>query len=569
MEKNEQEIVLVELNSYVKPEIKEVSGKEWVLNGRDNSFFQYVIDRFNGSPTNAAIVNGFTEMIYGKGLTATNPEQRQALDIFPANEIRKIVSDFKLFGSATLQVVYSKGRGALRKVTGVYHIPRETIAPAKMNEEGEIEGYYYAKDWKKTRGKANEPEYFPAFGMSKDAPIEIMAIEPYKAGKHYFADPDYLSGLQYATLEEEISNYAVSHIQNGLSAGYIINFNNGVPPKEKREEIKRDIRRQLQGSGSAGNVIIAFNDNPENGATIVPIPSNATHKQWDFWVGEARTQIMVAHRVISPMLFGIKDNSGLGNNAQELETATRLLYGTVITPMQELLLESLKEVLMVNGFDTDLEFKPLMTFVKEDGTEQQEGEAVELKKKDSDDGGEAIARALLEKGEEIDEDEWELVFEEAIEGEPDHNQELNLASDFPSTWAAASEQDTELFRVRYSYAPSTFSVKSRAFCRIMASKNKVYRKEDIDAAGSMGVNAGFGLGGATDYSIWLYKGGVNCKHFWQRKVYLKKNNERISANEARRILNGLDPSDRADARMPENDPLVARRPFDMPNNGRA
>jgi hypothetical protein len=40
-------------------------------------------------------------------------------------------------------------------------------------------------------------------------------------------------------------------------------------------------------------------------------------------------KIMVAHRIISPMLLGIKDNTGLGNNAEELKTASILVrqYG--------------------------------------------------------------------------------------------------------------------------------------------------------------------------------------------------------------------------------------------------
>tara|TARA_R110000851_G_scaffold237164_2_gene390019 strand:- start:12391 stop:13539 length:1149 start_codon:yes stop_codon:yes gene_type:complete len=379
MEKNKQDIVIIELNNYVKPVITEVSNKEWVLNGKNNEFFDYIIERYNGSPTNSAIINSFTEMIYGKGLRVSNSENEDILKLFPKKELRMIVSDFKLFGSASLQVVYSKGRGALRKVTGVFHIPRQSIVPEKMDEDGEIMNYFYSKDWNKLRVKGNEPEPFPTFGTTKDAPIEIMVIEPYKAGKHYFADPDYVSALQYAKLEEEISNFAVSHIQNGLSAGYILNFNNGVPEVEVRDRIKREIREQLQGSSSAGNLIIAFNDNPDNAATIVPIPSNATHEQWQFWVTEGRTQIMVGHRVISPMLFGIKDSSGLGNNADELQTASRLLFATVINPMQELLLDRFEEITDINKTGVELFFEPLLTFVNEDGTEQESTETVQLK----------------------------------------------------------------------------------------------------------------------------------------------------------------------------------------------
>ena len=38
---------------------------------------------------------------------------------------------------------------------------------------------------------------------------------------------------------------------------------------------------------------------------------------------------MVAHRIVSPMLLGIKDQSGLGNNADEIKTASLLMDNTV------------------------------------------------------------------------------------------------------------------------------------------------------------------------------------------------------------------------------------------------
>ena len=99
----------------------------------------------------------------------------------------------------------------------------------------------------------------------------------------------------------------------------------------------------------------------------------------------------------------------------------------------------------------------------------------------------------------------------------------------------------------------------------MIKANKVYRKEDIELAGSKVVNPGLGAEGADTYSIWLYKGGVNCKHFWMRKIYLRKGNNSISVNEARKMILALDPADRPKAKWEENDPLVAQ-PAQESNN---
>jgi hypothetical protein len=50
----------------------------------------------------------------------------------------------------------------------------------------------------------------------------------------------------------------------------------------------------------------------------------------------------------------------------------------------------------------------------------------------------------------------------------------------------------------------------------MVGLDRFYTFEEIDAMGAQAVNPGFGLGGASTYSIWDWKGGPNCKHRWQK-----------------------------------------------------
>jgi hypothetical protein len=70
-------------------------------------------------------------------------------------------------------------------------------------------------------------------------------------------------------------------------------------------------------------------------------------------------KIMVAHRIVSPMLLGIKDNTGFGNNADELKTASQLMDNTVIRPFQNLLIKSFDQILAYNDIALDLYFKTL------------------------------------------------------------------------------------------------------------------------------------------------------------------------------------------------------------------
>jgi hypothetical protein len=102
----------------------------------------------------------------------------------------------------------------------------------------------------------------------------------------------------------------------------------------------------------------------------------------------------------------------------------------------------------------------------------------------------------------------------------------------------------------------------------MERANRVYRMEDIiDAESDPGINPGFGPEGSDTYSIWFYKGGPWCQHFWMRQTYLRKNNTKITVSQARALINELDPSLRAEARIEQNDPEVAKAPRFMPDAG--
>jgi hypothetical protein len=352
-------IHIVNMSSYTRPEIKEQYNRDWVEYGDDNNYFNYLIDRYNGSATNNAAINGIAEMIYGKGLDAVDSKEndkdyKEMKELFTKDCMKKICYDYKMMGQAALQIIYSKDR---KKIVQVEHIPVETLRAEKANNKGQIQAYYYAKDWSEITSKLS-PKRIPAFGTS-NAGLEILYIKPYRAGFYYYSPVDYQGGLQYAELEEEIANYHINNIQNGLAPSMLINFNNGVPTEEQRSLIEQNIQEKFSGSSNAGRFILAFNDSKELSASIEPVILSDAHEQYKFLSDESMRKVMVSHRIVSPMLVGIKDNTGLGNNAEELQTASLLMDNTVIRPMQVTILDELERVLMYNGIELDIYFKTL------------------------------------------------------------------------------------------------------------------------------------------------------------------------------------------------------------------
>lgn len=399
VKKVKDSIHVLNLTSYSSPQVVEDARNDWIAYGDDNDYFQYLIDRYNGSPTNNAAINGIAEMIYGRGLDATDSEEKSSeyaemKNLFKKHCIKKVCYDYKMMGQAAIQVIYSKDRS---RIVQVEHMPIETLR-AEKSKDGEIRGYFYHPDWSEL--KRNErPKRISAFGTSKDS-IEILYIRPYRAGFYYYSPVDYQGGLQYSELEEEIANYHINNIQNGLQPSMLINFNNGTPDKEQRDEIERAIYEKFSGSSNAGKFILAFNDSKELSATIEPVILNDAHQQYQFLSDESMRKVMVSHRIVSPMLVGIKDNSGLGNNADELQTASLLMDNTVIRPMQVTIIDELEKILEYNNIDLELYFKTLQPLEFTDLTNAITDQEIEKEtgvKKTTEESGEEIVEEQIEE----------------------------------------------------------------------------------------------------------------------------------------------------------------------------
>jgi hypothetical protein len=198
-----------------------------------------------------------------------------------------------------------------------------------------------------------------------------------------------------------------------------------------------------------------------------------------------------------------------------------------------------------------------------------------------------LTKFIQEYGEDIPED-WELIDEENSSGEHQDfdfektlnevaNEKTMLASTGKAIPSRKSDQDGQskktgdYFRVRYVYEQDNFlqnkSGQKRDFCRQMMGANKLYRKEDIINMGSKVVNAGWGPKGADTYSIWLYKGGGNCHHFWLRKIYKTTLGQSRTTKIEDADVIGYTKARSEGFTPKKNDNLVATPPKRMANNG--
>lgn len=546
------DIKLITLSNYVRPKVVENKSRGYVLNGHHNSFYQYIIDRNNGSPTNSSINKTYNSLIYGGGLTYKNGiygvnDWAKLQTVLRPVDVRKMVADFQVFGEFACQVIQTKGGD----ISSIKHIPKQMVVPSICNEDYEIDSYWYSRNWRKLN--QNPPEQFPAFGYDADAPISIYVGSPYTVGDVYFATPDYLAGMPYCEFEEELANLNINSIKNGLSAGYIINVPNGksLTPQEK-DDFERQVRNRLTRTPNASQFILSFNG-ADVEITVTPLPQNsAIHKQWDWLSGEAKNQIMTAHRVISPSIIGLSTSSGFSSVAEEMDMAERQMVKRVIQPKKDFITESFEHIISQFGMNLDLMFKPLTEDKLKDSSEEKNTD-IGLKKKDSIDEFIAMGDESLDGYVPIDARRCEeITLTEAVLD--DYLLEMSRPPN--ATPEKSSKQDTSLFQVRYRYAGAPSQSNQREFCTQVLNANRFYRAEDLNKKST--ANSKFAPSGETSYNIFLYKGGVNCKHWWERVIFLKEDNQRISVNKAVKMILELEPSERADAKWETNPKQVAQ-----------
>ena len=576
--------MLVNLGAAMPQEANEKeTPKGWVTLGEANSFPNYLIDLYYSSPVHSALTMSIAFMIAGKEIKSNNPAAQREIDRLKLNSIRRPVAlDAKMQGGYYLEIIWSVDRNSIAKIN---ELPYENCRLAVANDEDVIPGIYYSKDWNDMRKKKNIPVFIPMYNPTSkaDEPSQVLFIGVMTPGSAYYPKPDYYSAINYIEITREISEFYRAFLSNGMAPSYMLHFNNGIPDPEEQLAIRRNWETMV-GARKAGKVVFTFNESADRAPRLDLVPMTDADKQWQELSTQSRENILAAHRVTSPLLFGIRDSGGLGSNADEMKNAYRIFNKNIIEPYQKIITDSFEEIFKGMGIVADIYIESNDIFgeeittptVAQSATTQlsEEKKKINLEPQEkppifTDEDENWWCEFLEDKGEIVDEEEWEL-----IEAEP-----VNLASVRSySDPDKPSEMDSGLYKIRYAYSKNT-SAQSRKFCRQMANAARngyVYRYEDLQAMepDTKELNPGLAQRGSTTYSVWLYKGGVNCKHAFERRVYFRKREKGKFVKD-----NGLESSDPISvakairAGMPLKDiakdfATANTRPFDMPDQGR-
>ena len=332
---------------------------QWVPFGiiGPDDFFQNITNAFTTSTTNSACIEGIADLIFGKGLYSKDEAFQKVLDkLIPQEEMKRVTFDIKLYGNAAFQVYWNSDH---TKVVKFYHVPIQNIRAEKLYDNPKIENYYYCTDWTDYKAQRSKKK-IPAFGTSTEK-MELLYIKNYTPGKYYYSLPDWIPALQFSYVEAELSNLHINNIENGFLPLVMVNMNNGIPAPEERDTIEDMIEAKFTGTRNAGRFILTFNDDKEKQPTIETIQVDNLHDKYKYVSEYAQDRILVAHRVTSPLLFGIRTvSTGFSSQSEEMMTAFSILQTMTINPFQNLIINFLSTALETGGYaDVELYFDQL------------------------------------------------------------------------------------------------------------------------------------------------------------------------------------------------------------------
>jgi len=567
----------INFHDNVLPVFKENKAKGYVTFGADNLYPDFLIELFNKSPKHNAIVSSKASYVAGVGTKvigqntvdiAKAEAKIQAINAYETlNQVKnKIAYDLELFNGYCLEIIWNKAKTAIAEI---YHIPFKNI---RKGLEGE---YVYCEDW--TDRKAEQIHYQP-FNTTTRESKSLYYCQFYRPGQGEYPLPDYIGALKYIEVDTEISNYYLNSIKNGFTAQTHIQLFKGIPTPEEARATARRFKENYQGTDNAGGLIIQYNDPQEKESVISNLQPSDFDKQFDLLNKTVQQEIFVAHKVNSPMLFGVRVEGQLGGRSEMIE-AYEMFQQSYIEPRQQKIDDTLTDLFQfispvrletINKPPIGVDYVALFTAGlltqnearKELGFEEIEKTPVAMSSQNpfgwDDERDLAVFMKYGEPAENFEAMKFD--FASAIESailnvlkenkglqvgdivnitklDPQvvvdtiaklndgklikgYNQGLEVTS---KGLDEISQLQTEIVvRYKYSIAPGISGgiiiPGSREFCRQIVQSNRVYSRADIDA-----------MSAQTGIDVWSRRGGwyhdpvrdVNvpqCRHIWQQQL---------------------------------------------------
>lgn len=330
--------------------------ENYYLNGHLNSQFYKYDAAYRASSTNRSIIDKYVKFIVGKGLVDENGYDISK--IFGFDDLELFVLDYVKSANTALQTIYNfKG-----EISNLYHLPIRCIGVNKEEDiMDDVSAYWYCFDWRQR--SVYQPEQFPGFAKGEPIIVNDIPVKPTEIfflrgldDSPLFSEPSYLPCLQYCFTDEQVSNFINKHIRKSFSVKTIINVNNGDKYSDDQiDELIRTYKSELTGTDGE-EMLVSINNGIETATTVETIDIPDAYQQYQFVVQQCKNEIMQAHGVTNPALFGVIAPSGFSSQAEDKQVSKLDLFDEVIQPMRNRIIYALNKLLSVNSPNISLKF---------------------------------------------------------------------------------------------------------------------------------------------------------------------------------------------------------------------
>jgi hypothetical protein len=249
------------------------------------------------------------------------------------NEIvEQLAFDYELFGAFAVKGTWN--REGTRVAVWEY-LPIDAI---RISSDERM--YYLSDDWTMQQQSAEKTNLRTLPALDENNKVGSFVLyykDPAKKGRKehgVYPKPPYQGGITAIQTDVDISKFHMYELQNGFKSGTMITFVNGFPEtQEEAEAYKNQIKGPASSIENSGDIIITFAETADQAPKVDNLTGNDLDKRYDALESSVQQNILVAHAVVSPSLFGVAPEGSF--NAAESADLFEIFKNTYVNTRQK------------------------------------------------------------------------------------------------------------------------------------------------------------------------------------------------------------------------------------------
>ena len=327
--------------------------------GKKNDYPFFLVDLFNGSAWHQGIIKNKTHYIAGGGLEVVSGELARFIanpySDFNMNEIvEQLAFDYESFGAFAVKGTWNR--------EGTRVAVWEYLAIDAIRISSDERMYYLSDDWTVQQQSAEKTNLrtIPALDENNKVGSFVLYYKDpaKKARKEHgvYPKPPYQGGITAIQTDVDISKFHMYELQNGFKSGTLITFMDGFPEtQEEAESFKNQIKGPASSIENSGDIIITFAPSADQAPKVESLTGNDLDKRYEALESSVQQNILVAHAVVAPSLFGVAPEGSF--NAAESADLFEIFKKTYVETRQKRIEWILNYMVKLSGDTGTLKLK--------------------------------------------------------------------------------------------------------------------------------------------------------------------------------------------------------------------